>query len=162
MWAWGSTRRAEQPQSARLQRGASIGFIPLKWSFSKDPARPLGLDFHAIKLLEWSICALPCNQDCILIGSVSGATTSSPSDSKMAALRREARALAAKARSLSRSISDPVPLTRDQRVAEAQALRRPWPVENELRPTLIARNAPPSLGKKCAGHPARTHFEAKT
>jgi hypothetical protein len=32
-------------------------------------------------------------------------------------------------------------------------------VENELRPTLIARKAPPSLGKKCAGRiirPAHT------
>jgi hypothetical protein len=109
---------------ARLQRGASIGFIPLKWSFSKDPARPLGVDFHAIKLLEWSICALPCNQDCIMIGSVSGATTSPPSDAKVADRRREARALAAKARAISESISDPVPLTREQRIAEAQALRR--------------------------------------
>jgi hypothetical protein len=109
---------------ARLQRGASIGFIPLQWSFSKDPARPLGVDFHAIKLLEWSICALPCNPDCILIGSVSGATTSSPSDAKMADLRREARALAAKARSISESIQrDPIP-TRDQRVAESLNFKR--------------------------------------
>jgi hypothetical protein len=108
---------------AGLQRGTSIGFIPLKWSFTKDPARPLGIDFQAIKLLEWSFCALPCNQDCRVIGSVSGAT-SSPSEAKTAALRREARELAARARSLSLLISDPAPLTRDQRIAEAQALRR--------------------------------------
>ena len=109
---------------ARLQRGASIGFIPLQWSFSKDPARPLGVDFHAIKLLEWSICALPCNPDCILIGSVSGATTSSPSDAKMADLRREARAFSAKVRARGESISDPVSTTREQRLAEASAFRR--------------------------------------
>jgi hypothetical protein len=109
---------------AGLQRGISIGFIPLSWSFSKDPARPLGVDFNAIKLLEWSFCAQPCNQDCRVIGSVSGATTPSPDASKMADLRREARLLAAKARSLSESIpSDPAP-TRDQRLAEARGFRR--------------------------------------
>jgi hypothetical protein len=108
---------------AGLQRGTSIGFIPLKWSFSKDPARPLGVDFHAIKLLEWSLCGIPCNQDCRIVGWVSGAT-SSPDASKMANLRREARALAAKARSLSHSIFDPAPLTREQRLAEARNLRR--------------------------------------
>jgi hypothetical protein len=103
---------------AGLQRGTSIGFVPLKWSFSKDPARPLGVDFHAIKLLEWSLCGIPCNQDCRVVGWVSGAT-SSPDASKMAHLRRAARALAAKARSLSESIqSDPVQ-TREQRLAEA-------------------------------------------
>jgi hypothetical protein len=108
---------------AGLQRGASIGFVPLKWKFSKDPSRPLGISSDAIKLIEWSFCAVPCNQDCRVIGSVSG-TTSAPGDAKMADRRRDARALAAKARSLSQSISDPVPLTREQRIAEAQAFRR--------------------------------------
>jgi hypothetical protein len=55
---------------AGMFRGASIGFIPLKWSFSTDPTRPLGVDFHAVKLLEWSFCSLPCNPECILIGAV--------------------------------------------------------------------------------------------
>jgi hypothetical protein len=109
---------------AGLQRGTSIGFIPLSWSFSKDPTRPLGIDFKSIKLLEWSFAALPCNLDCRVIGSVSGATTPAPDASKMADLRREARALAAKARAMSESISDPVPQTREQRIAESQALRR--------------------------------------
>jgi hypothetical protein len=104
-----------------LLRGTSIGFVPLKWSLSKDPTRPLGVDFHAIKLLEWSLCAIPCNQDCRVVGWVSGAT-SSPDASKMA--RREARMLAAKARALCESISDPIPTTREQRIAEAQAFRR--------------------------------------
>ena len=107
---------------AGLLRGTSIGFVPKSWSFSKDPARPLGVDFHAIKLLEWSLCAIPCNQDCRVVGWASGAT-SSPDASKMAALRRESRALAAKARALGESISDPVPTTREQRIAEARAFR---------------------------------------
>jgi hypothetical protein len=49
---------------ARLMRGVSIGVIPLSWSFSKDPARPMGVDFNAIKLIEFSICSIPCNPDC--------------------------------------------------------------------------------------------------
>jgi hypothetical protein len=55
---------------ASLMRGASIGFIPGKWSFSKDPARHMGIDFTETKLLEWSICSVPCNPDCILVGAV--------------------------------------------------------------------------------------------
>jgi hypothetical protein len=106
---------------ARLLRGASIGFIPLKWSFSKDPARPLGVDFHSIKLLEWSICSLPCNPDCLLVGAVSAGTSSDP---KTAALRLEARALVATARAIAASISGPLPKTREQRIAEVRALRR--------------------------------------
>jgi hypothetical protein len=108
---------------AGLQRGTSIGFIPLKWSFSKDPARPLGVDFSAIKLLEWSLCGIPCNQDCRVVGWVSGAT-SSPDASKMAALRREARALAAKGRSICAAITDAPPQTREQRLADARSFRR--------------------------------------
>jgi hypothetical protein len=108
---------------AGLQRGASIGFVPLKWKFSQDPSRPLGISFGSIKLIEWSFCAIPCNQDCRVIGPISG-TTSSPGDTKMADRRRAARMLAAEARALIASIPDPLPLTRQQRIAEAQAFRR--------------------------------------
>jgi hypothetical protein len=87
----------------------------------------MGIDFHAIKLLEFSFCSLPMNPDCRVLGSVSGATTSPPGGPgdtpKMADLRREARTLAAKARAISESISDPVPTTRDQRLAEARNFR---------------------------------------
>jgi HK97 family phage prohead protease len=109
---------------ARLMRGVSIGFIPLKWSFSKDPSRPMGVDFHEVKLLEYSMCSIPANPDCYVLGSVSS-TQSSPgaSDGKAADRLREARVLAAKARSLAASISDK-PLTREERIAEAAALRR--------------------------------------
>jgi hypothetical protein len=109
---------------ARLMRGVSIGFIPKKWSFSKDPARPMGIDFEAIKLLEFSICSIPCNPACYVLGSVAN-NQSAPGDaSKNVDRSREARMLAAKARSIVASIPDPVPLTRDQRIAEAQALLR--------------------------------------
>jgi HK97 family phage prohead protease len=109
---------------ARLMRGVSIGFIPLKWSFSKDPARPMGVDFHAIKLLEYSMCSIPANPDCYVLGSVSSNQTAPPSDAKTAERRREARALVAKGRALAASITEPTPSTREQRIAEAQALRR--------------------------------------
>jgi hypothetical protein len=59
-----------------LVRGASIGFIPLKWSFSKDPSRPFGVDFLDVKLLEWSVCGIPCNPSCLLLGSVGGKSAS--------------------------------------------------------------------------------------
>jgi phage head maturation protease len=107
---------------AGLFRGASIGFVPTRWAFSTDKNRPLGIDFHEIRLLEWSCVTLPCCPPCLLIGAVG--SKSAPADTKMADLRREARSLAARAREISDSISDPVPLTREQRIAEAQALRR--------------------------------------
>jgi HK97 family phage prohead protease len=109
---------------ARLMRGVSIGFIPTKWSFSKDPSRPLGVDFHEVKLLEFSICSIPANPDCYILGSVAS-SQSSPSDAtKNADLRREARLLAAKARSLAESITVSAPQTREQRLAEAHNFRR--------------------------------------
>jgi Caudovirus prohead serine protease len=110
---------------ARLLRGVSIGFIPLKWSFSKDPSRPMGVDFNEIKLIEFSMCSIPCNPDCYVLGSVaSSQSASAPSDaSKNVDRRRDARALAAKARALMASIPDPAPTTREQRLAEARAFR---------------------------------------
>src|SRR5260370_6036189 len=109
--------------AAGVLRGASVGFIPGLFKFSKDPARPLGIDFLSGHILsEWSLCAVPCNQSCLVVGPTSGGQ--SASDIRTADLRREARALAAKARAISESISDPVQLTREQRIAEAQAFRR--------------------------------------
>jgi hypothetical protein len=55
---------------AELVKGASIGFVPVKWSFTKDPARPFGVDFEQSRLLEWSVCAVPCNPDCLMLGAV--------------------------------------------------------------------------------------------
>jgi hypothetical protein len=61
---------------ASLVKGASIGFVPVRWSFSKNPERPFGVDFHQIRLLEWSICAVPCNPACLYIGAVEGGSAS--------------------------------------------------------------------------------------
>jgi hypothetical protein len=108
--------------AAGVLRGASVGFIPGQFKFSKDPARPLGIDFISGHILtEWSLCAVPCNNLCLVVGPTSGGQ--SASDMKTADLRREARALAAKARAISESIPDPVPMTREQRLAEARTFR---------------------------------------
>ena len=113
--------------NAGILRGISIGFIPLKWSLSKDPARPMGIDFHSIRLLEFSYCSLPMNPDCRVLGSVSSNATSPPGPgdaAKMDARRREARVLAARARALISAIDDEPAPTREQRMAEARNLRR--------------------------------------
>ena len=62
--------------SVGLVRGASIGFRPLKFTLSKDPERPGGLDFHRVHVIEWSICGNPANEGCLLLGA--GAANSSP------------------------------------------------------------------------------------
>jgi hypothetical protein len=115
-----------------LVKGASVGFVPLKWAFTKDPSRPFGVDFLQIRLLEWSVCAIPCNPACLLLGTVDGQSSSRSSsqslapdsDAKKAARLREAGAIAAKTRSLCASISDSPAPTRDQRLAEAETFRR--------------------------------------
>jgi hypothetical protein len=71
--ASGISRNSDRVASAvrsGLIRACSIGFIPLKWSFSKDPNRPTGIDFHNCSLIEWSICAIPACPDALLIGPV--------------------------------------------------------------------------------------------
>ena len=55
------------------------------------------------------------NPDCYILGSVAN-NQSAPSDAKAAADRRR------EARKLSESISNPVPTTREQRIAEARAI----------------------------------------
>jgi hypothetical protein len=54
---------------AKLVKGASVGFVPTQWEFSKD--RPLGIDFKATRLLEWSVCSIPCNSSCLVLGAAS-------------------------------------------------------------------------------------------
>jgi hypothetical protein len=107
--------------AAGVLRGASVGFIPGSFKFSKDPQRPLGIDFLSGHILtEWSLCAVPCNPSCL----VAGPTPGGQSDIKIADRRREARVLAARARALIATIDDEPAPTRDQRMAEARNLRR--------------------------------------
>jgi hypothetical protein len=56
---------------AGLLRAASVGLKPGKFAFSKDPARPLGVDFiSGHRLLEWSFVSIPANSDCLIVGAV--------------------------------------------------------------------------------------------
>jgi hypothetical protein len=105
---------------AGLVKGASIGFIPLRWSFSKDPARPMGINFSSVKMLEYSCCSIPCNPGCLLVGPVSA---KSIGQHIAAARQNEARALTSQARSAGEKKST-VPLSREQRLAEAREFRR--------------------------------------
>ena len=47
-------------------RGCSIGFLPVKWEFSKDTKRPFGIDFHEIELCEASVVGIPAVPDALL------------------------------------------------------------------------------------------------
>jgi phage head maturation protease len=108
---------------AGLIRGVSIGFVPTKWAFSTDKNRPFGIDFFEIRLLEISMCSVPCCPPCIVLGAV-GSKSTSPTDAKAADRRRDARLLTARARSRIAAIDDEPAPTRDQRMAEARNLRR--------------------------------------
>lgn len=111
---------------AGLIRGVSIGFQPTKWAFSTDKNRPLGIDFFEIRLLEISLCSVPCCPPCIVLGAVDSKSAPGKSADDAALEQRvvEARVLAAKARSMSESISDPAPTTREERLAQAAEFRR--------------------------------------
>jgi hypothetical protein len=82
---------------AKLIRGISIGFVPLKWKVSTDPARPMGLDFLSVRLLEVSICSVPCCSPCMILGAVSSNSSTSRSattrDQRMAEARKLIRSV---------------------------------------------------------------------
>jgi len=88
-------------------KGASIGFIPIRYTLSKDPARPFGVDFHEIRVIEWSICSIPCCPAALAIGPAGNKSASASAPYEPTAREGrivEARVLAAKARLLSQSI----------------------------------------------------------
>jgi phage head maturation protease len=63
-------------------KATSVGFMPLKYTFSKDPAREYGIDFLEQELLEFSIVTIPANPDALIDpGQASGKSA--------AALRRQ-------------------------------------------------------------------------
>jgi hypothetical protein len=57
---------------AGLIKGASVGFRPIKFRLSTSPDRPMGIDYLQNELLEWSICSIPANANCIMLGVASG------------------------------------------------------------------------------------------
>jgi HK97 family phage prohead protease len=46
----------------------SVGFIPVEWTFTSDPDRPMGIDFKRQELLEFSICPIPANANALVEG----------------------------------------------------------------------------------------------
>ena len=83
--------------AAGVLRGASVGFVPGRFKFSSDPQRPMGIDFESGHILtEWSLCAVPANSSCLVVGPASG----------------------------NKAVSDSVPINREQRIAEAGKFRR--------------------------------------
>lgn len=56
-------------------RGASVGFLPLEWKVSTDPARRGGIDFTKQELLEWSIVLVPSNPNSLAQARSAGIDT---------------------------------------------------------------------------------------
>lgn len=50
---------------AKLVRAVSVGFLPVEWKFVSDSKRPFGIDFVKQKLLEISLCPIPCNPNAL-------------------------------------------------------------------------------------------------
>jgi phage head maturation protease len=113
--------------AAGVLRGASVGFVPGKFKFTSDPQRPMGIDFlDGHTLTEWSVCAVPANPSCLVVGPASGSKSAIRDSAAMTREQRvaEARALAAKARSSMRQSIADVATTREQRIAQAAEIRR--------------------------------------
>ena len=68
--------RRSQAVEAAVRSGnlnaTSVGFRPLAWDFSEQ--KKGGIDFHAAELLEFSLVAVPANQECLLTGMSDGGT----------------------------------------------------------------------------------------
>lgn len=45
--------------------GVSVGFLPTRWEYTKDEARPYGINFLEQKLLEISVCPIPANPNAL-------------------------------------------------------------------------------------------------
>jgi len=56
-------------------KAVSVGFLPLKYSFSDDEDRPGGIDYQSMKLLEVSVCSIPCNPRALIEARSAGLKT---------------------------------------------------------------------------------------
>lgn len=61
-----------QMVKAGYLNAVSVGFMPLEWSFTKDKARPGGIDFKKQKLLEISVVAIPANENALVQARAAG------------------------------------------------------------------------------------------
>jgi len=62
--------------SAKFLNAGSVGFLPIKYSLSKDKDRPGGIDFHRQELLEFSMCPVPANANALLVQAQANRTIS--------------------------------------------------------------------------------------
>lgn len=53
---------------AGFLNATSVGFRPRNASFANDPARPYGIDFKEVELLEWSVVSVPANSEALISG----------------------------------------------------------------------------------------------
>jgi HK97 family phage prohead protease len=107
--------------AAGVLRGCSVGFVPGRFEFAtKDPQRPpFSINFlSGHRLIEASICSVPANQSCLVIGPTSAKALD---DFAVAARQAEVRNIIS---SLGKSgqASRSAPLSREQRIAEARRL----------------------------------------
>jgi hypothetical protein len=59
-------QRVRKMVEERVVRAASVAFRPGDWEFGKDPKHPGGINFtREHSLLEWSICNVPPNPQCL-------------------------------------------------------------------------------------------------
>ncbi|MGY8684561.1 hypothetical protein Q2941_43450 [Bradyrhizobium sp. UFLA05-153] len=105
--------------AAGVLRGASVGFVPGRFQLSKDPQRPMGIDFIDGHILnEFSLCPVPANPNCLVVGSTGTKSAEDQlGETKIATRLRKARELAAQ-------VTNSTTTTREQRIAEAGRLRR--------------------------------------
>ena len=73
---------------AGFVRACSVGFLPLEFSWSKDPDRPGGIDFKRQRLLEVSVCVLPANSNALVGAQASGIGTAAIARWADGAMRR--------------------------------------------------------------------------
>lgn len=73
----------------------SVGFKPLKFTMSRDPARPFGLDFQKQRLLEWSVCSIPANPEALIDPGQRVESRSAKSESGEGDVARRRREVAA-------------------------------------------------------------------
>lgn len=53
----------------------SVGFMPIEWTFVNEKDRPFGIDFKKQKLLEISVCPVPCNGNALAEARSAGIDT---------------------------------------------------------------------------------------
>lgn len=120
----------------RFLRAASVGFRPLKYAFSTDPARGYGIDFMEQELLEFSVCAVPANPQALAEAKAAGIDTEPVRQWLQAALAEEGMAIVPKQQidaalalpSTFRAIAEKVP----NKGARSQILRCANIAEREL------------------------------